>query len=41
MDYENGHKNMFGHSVILESKVKNSEILTFKAIFYVKNLPNL
>ena len=27
--YENGHKNIFGLSVVLELKVENSKILTF------------
>ena len=31
--YENGHKNIFGLSVVLELKVENSTILTFKVIF--------
>ena len=31
MNYENGHKNIFGLSVALELKVK--KILTFKVIF--------
>ena len=33
-NYENGL------SVVLEFNVKNSTILTFKVIFYVKNRPN-
>ena len=32
-NYENGHKNIFGLSVILELKIENSKILTFKVIF--------
>ena len=32
-NYENGHKNIFGLSVVLELKVENSKILTFKVIF--------
>ena len=41
-NYKNGHKNIFGLSVVLELKVKNSTFLTFKVIlfFYVKNPPN-
>ena len=39
-NYENDHENIFGLSVVLELKVKNSMILTFKVI-YVKNQPNL
>ena len=31
--YENGHKNIFGLSVVLELKVENGTILTFKVIF--------
>jgi hypothetical protein len=30
--YENGHKNIYGFFVVLEMKVENSIILTFKAI---------
>ena len=40
MDYENIHKTIFGLSVVLELKVENSTILTFKVIFYAKNWPN-
>ena len=40
MDYENGHKNIFGLSIVLESKVKNSPILVVKAIFSLKNIKN-
>ena len=29
-NYENGHKNIFGHTVVLESKVENSKIMSFK-----------
>ena len=32
-NYENGHKNNFGLSVVLELKLENSKILTFKVIF--------
>ena len=32
-NYENGHKDIFGLSVVLELKVENSTILTFKVIF--------
>ena len=28
-NYENGHENIFGLSVVLESKVENSKILSF------------
>jgi hypothetical protein len=28
-NYENGHKNVFGLAVVLESKVENSKILSF------------
>ena len=31
--HKNGHKNIFGFSVVLELKVENSKILTFKVIF--------
>ena len=33
MDYENGHKNILGFLAVLELKVKNSKILTFRVIF--------
>ena len=36
--YENGHKNIFGLSVVLELKVKKSTILTFKVIFLCQKL---
>ena len=36
MDYENGHENIFGLSILLESKVENSPMLVFKVIFYIK-----
>ena len=36
--YENGNKNIFGLSVVLESEVKNSTIQTSKSFFYVKSL---
>ena len=32
-NYENGHEDIFGLSVVIESKVKNSKILTVKVIF--------
>ena len=32
--YENGHKNIFGLSIVLESKVKSSKILRFKADYF-------
>ena len=32
-NYKKGHKNILGLSVVLESNVKNSTILTFKVIF--------
>jgi hypothetical protein len=36
-----GHKNVLGIWFDFLSKVKYSTIFTFKAIFYVKNQPNL
>ena len=39
--YENDHKNVLGIWLDLVLKVKYSEILIFKAIFYVENQPNL
>ena len=37
-NYKHGHKNIFGPSVILELKVENNKILTFKA--YIRYLSN-
>ena len=38
MDDENGHKNIFGISAVLELKVKNSTILTFNVNFVCQKL---
>ena len=38
INFENGHKNIFGLSVALELKVENSKILTFKVIFLCQKL---
>ena len=37
-NYENGHTNIFGLLVVIESKVENSKILTFKVIFLCQKL---
>ena len=37
-NYENGHKNNFGLSVVLELKVENSTILTFKVLFSMSKI---
>ena len=39
-NYEKGHRNIYGISVVLELKVENCTILTFKVILYVKNQLN-
>ena len=36
--YKNGHKNVFGLSIVLELKVENSTFLTFKVIFLCQKL---
>ena len=36
--YHYGHRNIFGVLVVLELKVKNSTILTFKVIFLYQKL---
>jgi len=37
-NYEGSHKGVFGLSVVLELKVQNSVILTFKVIFLCQKL---
>ena len=37
--YENGHKNISGVLVVLESKVEISQILILQSIFQCKKLP--